>query len=163
MSDKELDNTENSTTPAVRYEVGQSMNAIWAVRSMGIDPETGKEVYIKKNGDLTYDWSSEDLVVCGDLLPKVSGNFGVNSEYRGIGLNASFTWRYGGQLYNTTLLNKVENADVHYQVDRRVLTDRWTKPGDHILKTMDLILKTVQMKVKAKIARMLTKVIILIM
>ena len=69
-------------------------------------------------------------MVCGDLLPKVSGNFGVNSEYRGIGLNASFTWRYGGQLYNTTLLNKVENADVHYQVDRRVLTDRWTKPGD---------------------------------
>lgn len=37
----------------------------------------------------------------------------------------------GGQTYNETLLNKVENADiVNSNVDKRVLTERWKKPGD---------------------------------
>ena len=44
-------------------------------------------------------------------------------------MNAGFTWRLGGQMYNTTLLDKVENADVHYNVDRRVFTGRWSEPG----------------------------------
>ena len=130
QADFEMNQDDALTTPSVRYEVGQSMNAIWAVKSMGIDPETGKEVYVKKDGTMTYDWNSADLVVCGDALPTISGNFGVNGEYKGFGLNATFTWRYGGQLYNTTLLDKVENANVYYQVDKRVLTERWSKPGD---------------------------------
>ena len=105
------------------------MSTIWVVKSLGIDPETGKEVFRKKDGSLTYDWDSRDYVDGGDTRPKVSGNFGINAEWHGIGLNAGFTWRLGGQIYNTTLLNKVENADVHKNVDRRVFTDRWNTPG----------------------------------
>ncbi|MCC8172894.1 MAG: hypothetical protein LIO65_00375 [Odoribacter sp.] len=64
------------------------------------------------------------------MLPKVSGNFGFNAEYKGFGINTVFTWQYGGQIYNQTLLDKVENANIRYNVDKRVLTDRWQKPGD---------------------------------
>ena len=84
---------------------------------------------MKKDGSLTYDWSSSDFIAGGDTRPKVSGNFGINMEYHVFGLNAGFTWRLGGQMYNTTLLDKVENADVHYNVDRRVFTGRWSEPG----------------------------------
>ena len=127
-TDEEYDSSSATSVP-VRYEEGQSMSTIWVVKSLGIDPQTGKEVFVKKDGSLTYDWSSSDFIAGGDTRPKVSGNFGINMEYHGFGLNAGFTWRLGGQMYNTTLLDKVENADVHYNVDRRVFTGRWSEPG----------------------------------
>ena len=33
-------------------------------------------------------------------------------------------------MYNQTLVDKVENADMKYNVDRRIYTDRWRNPGD---------------------------------
>ena len=33
-------------------------------------------------------------------------------------------------MYNSTLVSKVENADLRYNADRRVLYERWTQPGD---------------------------------
>ena len=127
--DQDYDSESENTSVAVRYEEGSSMSTIWVVKSLGIDPETGREVFMKKDGTLTYDWSSSDYIDGGDTQPKVSGNFGVNAEWHGIGLNVGFTWNVGAQLYNETLLSKVENADVHYNVDRRVFTDRWSSPG----------------------------------
>ena len=42
-------------------------------------------------------------------------------------------YQWGAQAYNETLLNKVENADIeHNNVDKRVLTQRWLKPGDKV-------------------------------
>ncbi len=117
-------------TPSIRYEEGQSMTAIWAVRSKGIDPVTGQEVFVKKDGTYTFDWSTADQVVCGDETPKFIGNFGGNYRYKGWDLNLSFSYRFGGQTYNSTLVNKVENVDVlNDNVDKRVLTDRWNTPG----------------------------------
>ncbi|MBB4042955.1 SusC/RagA family TonB-linked outer membrane protein [Bacteroides reticulotermitis] len=118
------------TTPSVRFEEGQSMSAIWAVRSLGIDPENGKEIYLKKDGSVTYEWNAADQVVCGDTQPEFNGNFGFNAEVNGFGFGTTFSYRVGGQIYNSTLINKVENASPYYNVDRRVFTDRWQKPGD---------------------------------
>ena len=116
--------------PSTRYEEGQSMTAIWAVRSMGIDPITGKEVFLKKDGTTTYDWSTDDQVVCGDNTPKFRGNFGGNLRYEGLELSLAFTYKFGGQIYNSTLVGKVENVDVlNNNVDKRVLTERWNTPG----------------------------------
>ena len=33
-----------------RYVEGQSLNTIWVVRSLGIDPANGKELFLDKNG-----------------------------------------------------------------------------------------------------------------
>ena len=33
-------------------------------------------------------------------------------------------------MYNQTLVDRVENADIRDNVDRRVLVQRWQKPGD---------------------------------
>ncbi len=130
IKDKPDATKKDITTPSVRYEEGQSLNAIWAVRSLGIDPANGKEIFVKKNGDVSYEYSSADLVVCGDMQPKFNGNFGINAMVKNIGINISFNYRLGGQIYNQTLINKVENADIKFNVDKRVFTDRWQKPGD---------------------------------
>lgn len=122
-----------TTTPSVKYYEGCSMTAIWAVPSLGIDPQNGKEIFVKKDGSVTYDYDTADQVVCGDTQPKYNGNFGVNGEINGWGFNVTASYRWGGQIYNSTLVDKVENASLQYNVDRRVFTDRWQKPGDMAL------------------------------
>lgn len=127
-------NEEQSETvtnkPITRYEEGQSMSAIWAVPSRGIDPATGKDVFVKKNGRTTFEWNSDDLAVCGDTEAKLYGNFGFNFSYWGFIVNVGMMYELGGQIYNQTLVDKVENADLTMNVDRRIFSDRWTKPGD---------------------------------
>lgn len=123
------DDRNKTTKPSVRYQEGQSMSAIWAVRSLGIDPGTGNELFLTKKGDLTYTWNADDQVVCGDELPKFTGTFGFNLDWKGFIINTSFYFRLGGQMYNQTLVDKVEDSDLQYNVDRRVYTGRWTTPG----------------------------------
>lgn len=119
-----------SSRPVTKYEEGQSMTAIWAVPSLGIDPATGREIYVRKDGSTTFSWSSEDLAICGDTQADVYGNCGITASYKGWNFTLGMNYQFGGQLYNQTLVNKVENADLTYNVDRRVFTDRWVKPGD---------------------------------
>ncbi len=120
-------NTQSA--PVLMYQDGLSMNTIWAVRSAGIDPQSGRELYIKKDGSYTYVYDSSDMVAAGDATPKYRGNAGFTAEYKGVGLTATFTYLAGGQLYNRTLVDRVEDADIRYNVDRRVLDGRWQKPG----------------------------------
>ncbi len=125
------------TTTVVMYEEGGNMNTIWAVKSYGIDPSDGYELYrTVPNEDgysyLTKVWRAVDMVPSGISVPKYRGNFSVSGEYRNLGWNLNFNFLGGGQLYNTTLLNKVENANLRYNVDRRVLTGRWKEPGDNV-------------------------------
>lgn len=119
------------SSPVILYYEGASKSAIYAVRSDGIDPANGKERFIKKNGMSTYTWDPNDQVVVGDKNPDAQGSFGINVAYKGFSLNTSFMYQWGAQAYNETLLNKVENAKIeHTNVDKRVLTQRWLKPGD---------------------------------
>ncbi|PTN05929.1 SusC/RagA family TonB-linked outer membrane protein [Mangrovibacterium marinum] len=123
-------NYDDITTPSVRYVEGQSINTIWAVQSLGIDPQNGQEIFVKKDGTTTYEWDANDQIAAGDAMPNVTGNLGISGEFKNIGCNISFYYRLGGQIYNSTLVDKVENADVAYNVDRRVFTDRWQQEGD---------------------------------
>ena len=63
--------------------------------------------------------------------PWAQGSFGLNARWKNISLFASFLYEFGGQRYNSTLVSQVENANLErYNVDKRVSTDRWKKPGD---------------------------------
>lgn len=112
------------------YKEGYSTNAIWVVPSLGIDPSTGKEMYLTKDGDPTFTWSALDLRAVGVAEPKYLGNLSTMVRYKSLSLNLSFGYRFGGQTYNQTLINLVENANYRYNVDRRVYENRWQKPGD---------------------------------
>lgn len=117
--------------PIAQYEEGQSLTSIWAVKSLGIDPTTGKELYQNRDGSVTDKWNATQEVVCGNTQPDFNGAFGVNLNYKQWSLFASFLYEWGGQQYNQTLVDRVENANIEFgNVDLRVLTDRWQKPGD---------------------------------
>ncbi|HEX6849382.1 MAG TPA: SusC/RagA family TonB-linked outer membrane protein [Chitinophagaceae bacterium] len=126
-------NTDNvkQTKTLPRYEVGQSMSRIWAVRSLGIDPATGKEVFVKLDGTKTFVWDPNDKMPVGESMAKLKGMIGSNFNYKGITFNFTLSYQYGGQIYNQTLVDKIENVNLRAtNADERVLTERWKKPGD---------------------------------
>ena len=127
-----------------RYEEGQSTTAIYAVRSLGIDPMTGNEVFLTKEGHPTLTWNANDKVVVGDAEPDVRGNFGANVGWKGLYFNLTFQYQFGGQAYNQTLVDKVENSNKYKNVDKRVLTDTWQKPGDETSFKANLTTRLVQ-------------------
>jgi hypothetical protein len=122
--------TENQGAPLLHYVEGQSLNTIYAVRSMGIDPENGREIFVKKDGTLTYDWDAQDIVPVANTEPKVEGYFGSSIRYKQYNLTFNFYTRLGGKLYNQTLVDRVENADPTYNVDSRVFDEKWKQSGD---------------------------------
>ena len=118
------------STPLLRYNEGQSLSAIYAVRSLGIDPENGKEIFLKKDGTLSYVWDVKDIMPVADGAPKAEGNLTANIGYKSFMVSLSFYYRFGGYTYNQTLVDRIENADPRFNVDSRVLNQRWIRPGD---------------------------------
>lgn len=114
-----------------KYEEGGSTTSIFGMKSLGIDPATGKEIFMNRDGSITHTWVASQQSIIGNTEPKAQGAFGLNASYKNFSLFVSFLYEFGGQEYNQTLVDKVENAEVEgANVDKRVLTDRWQKPGD---------------------------------
>lgn len=129
-TDEDIKNYRLTTTrPATKYYEGCSMTAIWGVRSLGIDPATGKEMFLDKNNDVTYTWNSEDQVVIGDTEPTLHGALGISAGYKGWTITTMASYRIGGDLYNTTLIDRVENVTGFGNLDKRV-SETWVNPGD---------------------------------
>ena len=114
----------------LEYYEGASLTSIYGMKSLGISPTNGKEIYLRRNGDVTDVWSADEWTIIGDTAPKGQGSFGYTLSYKQLSMFASFLYTFGGDAYNNTLAY-VENADIkNDNVDKRVLLDRWQKPGD---------------------------------
>ena len=114
------------------YE-GRPQNAIYAVRSLGIDPSTGNEIFLDKNGKITDTWKPSDKVYLGSKDQKYRGNGSIMFMWKGLTVNVACSYYWGGKVYNETLLNKVEvtkNTLSTQNVDARVLKSRWFQAGD---------------------------------
>lgn len=123
-------NDSQSYTPKLLYREGQSTTAIYAVRSAGINPATGEEVFIKRNGTYTLEYDPNDKVVLGDTEPDLEGAIFPYLSWRNWSLNISMQYRFGGELYNKTRAVNVENIDPRHNVDRRAFDERWKNIND---------------------------------
>ena len=118
--------------PLPRYENGYSQTTIWVVRSEGIDPATGREVFMTRDGKLTSNYNAADQIPFGDSEPKFQGSVSTTFTYKGLSLTLAGQYHWGGQTFNKTLINKVENANLRKNADRRALYSRWQEAGDHV-------------------------------
>ncbi len=121
---------KSAEAPLPIYQEGQSTTTLYAVRSLGIDPVTGNEVYLKRNGEKTFVWDAADKVPVGDTNPDVSGTIHTSINWKDFSCALGFTYKWGGIVYNSTLVEKIENSNIAYNLDRRAGTGRWEKPGD---------------------------------
>src|SRR5690606_1645391 len=100
------------------------------VQSLGIDPATGKEYFISKTNSITDQWRTNDIVVIGNKEAEVFGTMHLSMNYKALSLQAYLYYSIGGQVYNYTSANRVENQDPWLNTDLRALESRWKAPGD---------------------------------
>ena len=117
----------------VRYYDGADPDDIWAVKSAGIDPSNGKELFYAKDGGYTYDFTYDDEVICGNTRPDVEGVIGTSLNWKGFSVSLNFRYQMGADVFNEALYNKVENisrSDLNKNQDKRALYERWQEVGD---------------------------------
>lgn len=129
MSKNEENRNATGKAPLPIYEEGGSLTAVKVVPSAGIDPATGREVYIKRDGSYTFDYDARDKVTFGDESPLGQGSLSSYLTYKQWSASASFGYSFGGVVYNQTLVTRVEGANPKQNADERVFNDRWKKPG----------------------------------
>ena len=115
---------KKSKNRVVTRETDSSIGGIYVVPSKGIDPQTGKEVYVDKNGNETYEWNSADMVWVGSAYPPYRGNIHSALRCKGLTLTTYFGYYFGGVAYNETLVNSVAGS----RYGKGIL-DRWNTSG----------------------------------
>ncbi len=115
--------------------VGLPYGSHYAPKWAGVDPQTGDPLYYDRNGKTTSDYNETALSVAefGTYIPPFTGGFNTGVTYKGIYLNALFTFadktmRYLNEdYYNENPAFASSNQSV------RMLYNRWKKPGDNAI------------------------------
>ena len=126
-------NSSGKGSNTVRYYDGADPDDIWAVKSVGIDPSNGKELFYAKDGSYTYDFSYDDEVICGNTRPDMEGVIGSSLNWKGFSVSLNFRYQMGADVFNEALYSKVENisrSDLNKNQDKRALYERWQEEGD---------------------------------
>ncbi|WP_286858806.1 MULTISPECIES: SusC/RagA family TonB-linked outer membrane protein [Sphingobacterium] len=127
-------NEEMQTSQSlVRFKDGYSPRDLWAVRSLGIDPATGQEVFLSKDGQQTFNYNTNDIVVVGSSQPLAEGTLRGTLGYKGFTASVIIRYKLKSDYLNSALYNKVENIsinNVENNQDKRALYERWKNPGD---------------------------------
>ena len=128
----------NDSEPATLLFEGRPQYGIYAVRSLGIDPATGTEMFLDKDGNVTNQWDTKDRVYCGEdgtYSSPYRGNLSTLVRWKNLSFSLSCAFQWGGKMYNTTLRDRVEVTTrniMYYNVDRRVYTERWQNIDDAV-------------------------------
>lgn len=116
-----------------RYMDGYSPDDLWAVRSAGIDPASGREVFIDLNGIKTFTYDPKDVVAVGNARPAIEGVISSYVNIKDFQVAVSLRYSVRHDMLNTALYQKVENItrrELHGNFDKRALDLRWKQTGD---------------------------------
>ncbi|MEP6747961.1 MAG: SusC/RagA family TonB-linked outer membrane protein, partial [Bacteroidota bacterium] len=141
-----------------RTEVGKSLGYLWVIRTAGVDPGTGKRIFVNSAGTKVYyqyyaptgqfnysttaDGATKyvsptggtsitqaaDAVMYKNAIPKIYGGFNNDFHYKNFDLGILVTYQLGGYVYYGS------NAGLHdqrwWENASDVLTDAWKAKDD---------------------------------
>lgn len=108
---------------------GQSLNSIFVVEYVGVNPANGNALYRKLDGSTTETYSSADRKIVGNSEPGVFGGFGLNVEYKNFTLGTQFSFIGKSKVVNYER-NFLENPDYYFDNVSADLLREWQRPGD---------------------------------
>lgn len=113
------------------YPYGTYLTPKWA----GVDPQTGDALYYNRDGSITnvYNEEQQNVYDFGSYYPRVTGGITTNASWKNFTFDALFSFVTG--------VNRWNNIDFYIETERymtsnqskRMLYERWKKPGDHAL------------------------------
>ena len=123
---------------------GKSIGRLYLYPTAGVDPKSGRRVFITPEGDRTLlmfekgGWFYEDgteyagefePVDCGNTLPTWYGGWTNNFKYKGFDLSLFFQFSGGNKIYNGT---KASVSDMRYWNNSKdVYNKYWTSERTH--------------------------------
>lgn len=128
-----LNNAEEKNKTLNRYYDGASPDDLWALKSLGIDPATGREMFLTDDGQYTFDPVVASLQAVGNSKPVIEGVISSNLAIKNFTVGINVRYLLGGASLNRALYEKVENISyqgISKNQDKRALYDRWKVPGD---------------------------------
>lgn len=126
-----LNDVARNSRTVTRYWSGADADGMYAVRSAGINPSSGRELYLDKNGQYTYTYDAQNEVLIGTSRPKFTGTINSNLVYKKFRLGINMRVVVERMQLNSMLFEKVENIyNLETNLDKRALYDRYFKTGD---------------------------------
>lgn len=126
-----LDEYELSGTNT-KLVVGESYGKFYSVRYAGVNPANGDALWYTKDGKITNEYNESDKVLIDkDYIAPWQGGFGTTISWKGLTLNAQFSWVADRYMFNNDRFFEESNGLYStYNQSKRMLYDRWKKPGD---------------------------------
>ena len=121
----------NSTT-GLKFVVGHPVHEYFLNRYAGVNPANGDALWYTKDGELTTEFNESDKVMTGNTFDSPwAGGFGTTFAWKGLSLSAQFSWMADRWVMNNDRFFEESNGLYStYNQSRRLLYDRWKKPGD---------------------------------
>ncbi len=109
--------------------VGEPVNFIWGAPYAGVNPATGKAMWLDTLGNPVYAVQGRDGRVLGSSIPTRFGGWNNTFSYKGLSLSVFFQYSMGhkiftGEFYNIAASGSSRNNQLVTQLDR------WQNPGD---------------------------------
>ena len=111
---------------------GHPIGAWRLVEFAGIDPETGKPLFInQETGEKTLEWDfKRDAVVVGNPYPDIYGGINNTFHYKGFDFNFLVTFALGQDVYRDDG-KFFEGGKIGSNWNQMsIILERWQKPGD---------------------------------
>lgn len=99
-------NEQNKNNSLVRYYDGGSPTSLWAVRSLGINPSDGREVFLTKDGKYTFEYNVDDEAIVGNSEPKLEGVIGSVLYYKGFSFSVYLRYSLGADVFTRSTYTK---------------------------------------------------------
>lgn len=117
---------------STKLVVGHSVSEFFVNRYAGVNPANGDALWYTKDGELTTEYNEADKVMIGkNYIAPWQGGFGTTFSWKGFTLSGQFSWVADRWMFNNDRFFEESNGlYTVYNQSRRLLYDRWKKPGD---------------------------------
>jgi TonB-dependent starch-binding outer membrane protein SusC len=110
------------------YIVGKPLGMLYTRTWAGVNPADGRPMYYDKNGNITYNPTTDDQKYQGSTIPSHYGGFTNTLSYKNLSLEVFFQYQYGNESYIQAgqYLESYGIGDQNYATSQM---RRWTTPG----------------------------------
>ena len=127
----DLNEYEMSST-STKLVKGHSVGEFFVNRYAGVNPANGDAWWLDAEGNITTEYRESDKKMIGkSYIAPWQGGFGTSITWKGFTLSSQFSWVADRWMFNNDRFFEESNGLYStYNQSRRLLTDRWMKPGD---------------------------------
>ena len=121
------------SSTSTKLKKGHSFGEFYINRFAGVNPANGDALWLDAKGNITTEFRESDKVMLEgkSYIAPWQGGFGTSLMWKGFTLSAQFSWVADRWMFNNDRFFEESNGLYSsYNQSRRLLTDRWKKPGD---------------------------------